>query len=296
MKKIIAAIILFVVLVGGGYYYWEIYRVPQAAVDLVIIYQKDFGGVMRKLESSRPKDSDDYAPILAGIAEVTDELNGVEKKLSAMWLPSKLKEMRVAMLEMVHTLQGVLARVKAQAEFMDGFADIIRTLSPRNFEKTFGPNATVGDMVNYWGDAIPRLKSDVDALFAGEAVALNGITFEELKSKWLETRDDFDTILVLMRAQNQKNPLRDFRMDDIKMSEREKADFQEVGTFIDDFVEKTISANDAYDLIGGSGNPLPKQLEDKSSNLQKAFQKFSEEYPDIVKQIEAEAQKRGLKP
>lgn len=298
MKIIIIAAAAVLILIGGGYYYWEIYRVPDAALDLVMIFQKDFGGAMQRAQAAQPKDTDDYVVILSAIEATKGDFKNVEGKLASMWPPSKLKEVRNAMLEMVQALRAVLAKAEMKARFMSDLSGLMRGLFPKETDKKLGPNATVGDLANLWTSAIPETKSKGDALFGEEAVELNETTFEELKSKWNEARDNFDTAFVLVRAQNQKMPMRDFYPDRMQMTERERAAFTKVGTFID-LVEKTISQNSAYDIVRGedsAGKSSQENLQAKSEALNAAFKRFSDENPDIVKKIEAEAQKRGLKP
>ena len=297
MKKIIIMLVLTLILGVGGYYYWEIYRVPGVALELILIFQKNFGEAMKQVEASRPKDSDDYEPILNGIETAQKDFERIDKELSSLWLPSTLKEIYEAMREMVQTLSVLMAKAGAQARFMSDLSGMLRALIPKEMNKTLGPNATVGDLANMWNNAIPEVKSKGNALFGGKTVELKGTTFEELTSKWNEARDSFDVVLVFIRAQNQKMPAQNFNIDRMQMTERERAAFTKVGSFLE-LVEKTVDENSAYDIMLGENvadKSFQENLQAESAHLEKAFQKFSEENPNIVKKIEAEAQKRGLK-
>lgn len=296
MKKILILVVLGAVLAGGAYYYWEIYRLPGVVIDLTIIFGKDFGEAMQKVEASRPKDSDDYAAILSGIEATKGDFESVEKRLSSIWPPSKIKDIHKAMLEVVRFLRSGLAKAETKARFMSELSDMIRSLIPKEMDKKLGPNAMVSDLANLWTDAIPKMKSKGEALFAGETVSLNGTTFEELKLKWSEARDNFDIILVLMRAQNQKLPVRDFRLDQVKMTDRERGSFQKASAFME-LVDRTIRENSAYDITRGDsgGKSFQEEFSNKNSNLNDAFKKFSDENPELVKQLEVEIKKRGLK-
>lgn len=293
---IIAAISL--VFAGGGYYYWEIYRLPDAALNVAFIFQENFGEAMQRAQAMQPKDSDDYAAVLAGVEAAKNGFENAEKRLSALWLPSALWEVRHAMVEMVRAWQEAFAEAEMRARFMSDLSGLVRTLVPKEMDKQLGHDATVGDLARLWTGALPQVKSRGDALLGGNPIELKEATFEELKSVWNEARNNFDAVLVLFRAQNQAMLMRDFRPDTMRTAERERAAFEKVGTFFD-LVDKTISQNSAYDITrdeDASGKSAAERLSVESEKLNAAFKKFSDKYPDVVKKIEAEMQKRGSQP
>lgn len=294
MKTIIIAAVAMLVLVGGGYYYWEIYRVPDAAVGLAMIFQEDFGESMQRAQAIQPKDSDDYTAVLSGVETAKSGFDNAEKRLSALWLPSSLWEVRNAMLETVRAWQAVLRETETRARFMSDLSGLVRILIPKETDAQWGPNATIADFARLWTDTLSPVKQKGDMLFAGNPVDLQGTTFEELQLRWKDARDNLDAVLVLFRAQNQKMLMRDFRPDAMRMAERERALFEKVVTFFD-VVEKTVSQNSAYDIVRGedsSGKSAQERLSAQSEALGAAFKKFSDEHPDIIKKIEAAMEQR----
>ncbi|MDP3725714.1 MAG: hypothetical protein Q8R36_00780 [bacterium] len=294
MKTAITIAILLVVLAGGGYYYWEIYRVPKVAVDLILIYERDFGQEAMQRADVKLTDSDDYAPILKEIGVLRGDLKRINEKFSWIWPPSKLKQVHSAMLEAVRTTDSFVAKDEVKARFMSDLSDLMRTVLPKDRDKKLEPDATIADLTNFWIDAIPQMKSRGDTLFAREPIQLKGVTFEELKLRWNEARDNFDVLFVLARLQNPKLLARDFSQTyQTKLTDRERTAVKKSLAFFD-IIEKAIFQNSAYDIF--ENDPyVDEELRKKKVNVQRAVRIFSEENPDLVKKIEAEAQKRGIK-
>lgn len=244
---------LIIGLLGGGlYYYLEVYTPAQYAKAVIPIYDQIRS---QQVDTGNLKGSSDYEGILiildqyqASFTQRNDELSKLKPSL-VITVPSFLtntkrsQQIQEDFTKILDVFISNIANAKKQTQFMIKAKQLFLLLRPDL--TTYPPKAelagqgtvsppppsTAGEYLAVWEVRTPEAKAVAKDLFS-QPTDLGNVSFDELKSLWLETEQGFDAVILFLKKQDPNLPLSEAQK---LVPENEKPLFDKVDK-IDEFL------------------------------------------------------------
>lgn len=263
------AILLIIGLLGGGlYYYLEVYTPAQYAKAVIPLYDQ-----IRTQQVGRgnPTGSDDYEDISRILNPYEASLTQANAKLSKLKpspvtaVPSFLtntkrsQQIQEDFTKILELFLSNIAKANKQAQLMIKVKELILLLRPDLTEYPpkavpLGqgsplppPPSTAGEFLTVWELRVPKAKVVAKDLFS-EPQDLGNVSFDELKSLWLETEQGFDAIIPFLKKQDPNLPISEAQK---LVPENEKPLYDKVDK-IDEFLpllENLLIRNSAENIL-----------------------------------------------
>lgn len=294
-------IFLFIGLLGGGlYYYLEIHTPAQYAKVVIPIYDEI---KTQHLEPSF-QGTDDYEGLLAVLDEYSITFSRMNDQLSKLkplpignalpFLTNAKRSIQIhedftKILEVfISNIDQAQEQAKKQSQFIVKAKELFLLLRPDLTE--YPPKAvpegqgvslppppnTVGEYLAVWEPRITKARVVAKDLFS-EPQDLGEVSFDELKSLWLETQQGYDALLPFLKKQEPKLTFYDVQKH---ISESDKAVFAKVDK-IDEFLpmlENVLIRNKAENILKNAFISTPADFNLRTSRIDKAIKELKEKY------------------
>ncbi|MEK7617136.1 MAG: hypothetical protein AAB414_03710 [Patescibacteria group bacterium] len=297
----LVVVLLIISFLGGGlYYYLEIYTPAQYAKAVISIYDE----IKTQHLETNFQGTDDYEGLLAVLDEYSIIFSRMNDQLSQLkpspigsvppFLTSAKRSIQIhedftKILEVfISNIGQAQEQAKKQSQFIVKAKELLLLLRPDLTE--YPPKAvpegqgvtlppppnTVGEYLAVWESRISKAKVVAEDLFS-EPQDLGDVSFDELKSLWLETQQGYDALLPFL---NKQEPKLTFYEVQKLTPEGDKAVFAKVDK-IDEFLpmlESVLIRNNAENILKNSFISTPPDFNLRTSRLEAAIKDLKAKY------------------
>lgn len=274
----ILVMILMVVLaglvLGGIYYYAEIYQ-PQKYAKAVVPLFDSVTAKLQNPDTSRIKDDKDYLGVQAIIEERDEFLNKIKDELAALKPPKKMQQIQS---DFQVVLQWLIPTNSDHLKIITFIKDAQELYKIIKIEGT-PPNPTVSDVLNIYGEMLPKAKVAAQKLFDNKLPSLVQKEYDKLKALWEDAEVGLEANLAYLKSQDQSLPADD-ALDKAKReadpkTQQELAKIDKFDEFQDQL--ERVAQAPAKNMVPQFDNP-PAQVQEAGQRLETAIKELKQKY------------------